>query len=328
MTILLVFFLLGNSCTNYQFEEYFLSPVEKDLDGGCNLLAISYDSIILPILEENCVACHNSNSAAAGYDYSDYDMVLFSVGDGSLMGTIENESGFSPMPPGNLLDSCAVEKIRTWIDSIAQDSIPVDLNPDNGIVSDCDPDTVYFQNTILPLVVSSCGTTGCHDQASHRDGIILTDYASILKTGKIKPGDPGDSEFYESLTDDDDDLMPPPPNEPFTSEQIQVIEQWILQGAKDNACNDGCDTVNYTYSGTIWPMMQKYCTGCHSSSNPGGGIVIADYDDLVTLAGEGSLMGSIRYESGYSNMPTNRQLSECNIILLQKWIDEGYPKSE
>ena len=75
-------------------------------------------------------------------------------------------------------------------------------------------------------------------------------------------------------------------------------------------------------------LMQKYCTGCHSSSNPGGGIVIAGYDDLVTLAGEGSLMGSIRYESGYSNMPPNRQLSECNITLLQKWIDDGFPNLE
>ena len=47
-------------------------------------------------------------------------------------------------------------------------------------VSSCDPDTVYFQNTILPLVVSSCVTVGCHDQASHKDGVILTDYAYII----------------------------------------------------------------------------------------------------------------------------------------------------
>jgi len=319
-------FIFGSSCTNYQIEDYFLSALEKDIVGGCNLLDITYENSVSLILEEKCVACHNSGSAAAGYDYSDYDRVLLSVADGSLMGTIDNEPGFSPMPPGNSLDSCSIEKIRTWIDGLEQDSIPTDSIPDDVIVSNCDPDTVYFRNTILPLVVSSCGTTGCHDQASHRDGIILTDYASIISTGKIKPGDPADSEFFESLTDKDDDLMPPPPNAPFNSEQIQLIKDWILQGAKDNECNDGCDTTNVTFSATIWPMMQKYCTGCHSTSSPGGGIVIAGYGDLVTLSGNGSLMGTIRYEQGYSKMPTNQQLSECNINLLQKWIDDGFPE--
>jgi hypothetical protein len=193
-------------------------------------------------------------------------------------------------------------------------------------VSTCDPDTVYFQNSILPLVVSSCGTTGCHDQESHKDGIILTDYASIINTGKIKPGDPNDSEFFESLTDDDDDLMPPPPYDPLGSEQIKLIRTWILQGAENNVCFDGCDTSSVSFTAQIWPMMESYCTGCHSSSAPGGGIVIAGYEDLTALAENGSLMGSIRWESGYARMPTNQQLSDCQITLLQQWIDEGFPE--
>lgn len=193
-------------------------------------------------------------------------------------------------------------------------------------VSTCDPDTVYFQNTILPLVVSSCATTGCHDQASHKDGVILIDYASIIKTGEIKPGDPEDSEFFETLTDDDDDLMPPPPYEPLNSEQIQLIRVWIEQGAKNNSCSDGCDTTNVTFAVQVWPMMESYCTGCHSASAPGGGIVIADYSDMVSLAENGSLMGSIRWETGYAKMPTNQMLSQCNIDVLQKWINDGFPE--
>ena len=176
------------------------------------------------------------------------------------------------------------------------------------------------------MVVSSCGTTGCHDRESHKDGIILTDYASVVKTGKIKAGDPNDSEFFESLTDNGDDLMPPPPYNPLNSEQIQLIKSWIQQGALNNACFDGCDTTNVTFSGQIWPMMESYCTGCHSASAPGGGIVIADYNDMVSLAENGSLMGSIRWETGYAKMPTNQQLSECSINQLQKWIDDGFPE--
>lgn len=193
-------------------------------------------------------------------------------------------------------------------------------------VSTCDPDTAYFQNTILPLVVSSCATTNCHDQVSHRDGINLTDYASIIRTGGIKAGDPNDSKFFETLTDNGDDLMPPPPYDPLNSEQIDLIRTWIAQGAKNNSCTDGCDTTNVTFAGQVWPMMESYCTGCHSASAPGGGVVIAAYDDVVALAEDGSLMGSIRWESGYANMPTNQQLSECNINLIQKWIDDGFPE--
>ena len=73
-------------------------------------------------------------------------------------------------------------------------------------------------------------------------------------------------------------------------------------------------------------MMESYCTGCHSAATPGGGIVIADYTDMLGLAEDGSLMGSIRWEAGYANMPMNQQLSECNINLLQKWIDDGFPE--
>jgi len=201
-----------------------------------------------------------------------------------------------------------------------------DPNSDPISVSTCDPDTIYFQNTILPLVVSSCATTGCHDKATHREGIILVDYSSIINTGKIKPGDPNDSHFFQSLTNDEDDLMPPPPFNPLNSDQIQMIRQWIVQGAKNNTCFDGCDTSVVTFSGQIWPMMESYCTGCHSSGAAAGGIVIAGYADVVALAENGSLMGSISWEPGYANMPTNQQLSECSITLLQKWIDDGFPE--
>jgi hypothetical protein len=199
------------------------------------------------------------------------------------------------------------------------------LNEQEEVSSTCDPDTVYFSNDVLPLVVSSCATTGCHDHGSHRDGVILTDYASIMRTGGIKPGDPKDSEFLETLTDGGDDLMPPPPNDPWNGEQIEMMRQWIAQGAQNNACSDGCDTSNVTFSGQIWPMMENYCTGCHSTGSAGGGIVIAGYEDVVALAGNGSLMGSIRYEPGYAKMPTNQPLSDCNISLLQKWIGDGFP---
>ena len=201
---------------------------------------------------------------------------------------------------------------------------PASESPDP--VGSCDPDSVYFWNDVLPLVVSSCATTGCHDQTSHRDGVILMDYSSIIRTGEIRAGDPDDSEFFEVLTEKGEDRMPPPPYAALNSSQIQLLRQWILQGAQENICNSGCDTTDVTFSAAVWPLMETFCAGCHSPGNPAGGIVIADYSDVVSLAGDGRLMGSIRYEEGYARMPISQQLSECNIMLLEKWIGDGFPE--
>jgi len=200
--------------------------------------------------------------------------------------------------------------------------------PNTGTVdvSTCDPDTVYFQNSILPLLASSCGMTGCHDEVSHRHGIILTSYASIISTGSIKPGNPNGSEILESLSNNEDDMMPPPPLDPLGSDQVQMISTWIAQGALNNVCFDGCDTTVSTFSGQIWPLLEAYCTGCHNSSNSQGGIVIADYTDAVSLAENESLMGVITWDASYPNMPPSQQLSECSIALFQKWIDDGFPE--
>ena len=216
--------------------------------------------------------------------------------------------------------SCTKYQIpRNQITGPAPNTGPID-------VSTCDPDTVYFQNSILPLLTSSCGMTGCHDEISHRHGITLTNYASIINTGNIKPGDPNNSEILESLTDNEDDMMPPPPFDPLSSDQIQMISKWIAQGASNNVCFDGCDTTVATFSGQIWPVLDANCTGCHNINNSRGGIIIADYTDAVSLAENGNLMEVIRWDAGYPAMPPTQQLSECSITLFQKWIDDGFPE--
>lgn len=97
----------------------------------------------------------------------------------------------------------------------------------------CNPDTVYFSNEVLPLIVSSCAKSGCHDAISKAEGIILTDYANILRTGKIKAGNPSNSDFIEVIEESNaKDRMPPAPDAPLTATQIQLLRKWISQGAK------------------------------------------------------------------------------------------------
>ncbi|MDD2963960.1 MAG: c-type cytochrome [Bacteroidales bacterium] len=192
----------------------------------------------------------------------------------------------------------------------------------------CDPDTVYFVNTVLPLLQSSCAMSGCHDAATARDGVILTDYNRIMITGDVKPGNASDSKIYEVLSDDGDDRMPPPPAAPLSAEQKALLAKWINQGALNNACTDtNCDTLNVTFSATVMPIIEANCMGCHSGAAPNGGIRLTNYTEVETIASTGQLIGSITHASGYAAMPPSGQLSDCQISQLKKWIANGKPNN-
>jgi len=89
----------------------------------------------------------------------------------------------------------------------------------------------------------------------------------------------------------------------------------------------GCDLTNVTFAATVTPILQASCYSCHSNSNAassGGGIKIQNYVDVVILANNGKLMGTINHASGYQAMPQGGgKLTDCEISQLQKWIENG-----
>lgn len=196
--------------------------------------------------------------------------------------------------------------------------------------SSCDPDTVYFAQQILPLLQSGCAMSGCHNAASHEEGILLDSYAGIISTAGLNISNPTQSEIYRKMVDDEvDERMPPPPYPSFTSEQLALVAKWIGQGAKNNSCIDSeCDTTNVTYLTHIKPLIQNHCQGCHSGGNPSGGISLTIYNDVKAVADNGKLFGSISHLSGYSPMPQNgSKLSDCQINAVKIWINQGAPNN-
>ncbi len=206
---------------------------------------------------------------------------------------------------------------------------PPETGPDPVVYeSPCDPDVVYFVQDVLPLLVSSCAQTGCHNTASHEDGIILESYEVILAhQDLIVPGDPGESELIEVLYETGDDLMPPAPNAPLTTEQINTLSLWIEQGALNLSCSE-CDTTSVTFSGSILPLLNSTCAGCHSGSSPSGGVSLTNHAEVVAAIGSNNLMPSIRQEAGASVMPpAGNPLNECQVQLFEIWIAEGMPNN-
>ncbi|GAB2813943.1 c-type cytochrome domain-containing protein [Ferruginibacter profundus] len=192
-----------------------------------------------------------------------------------------------------------------------------------GGTQTCSADTVYFQNKVLPLLNSGCAMSGCHDAITHKEGVNLTTYAKIFSTGGVLPGNPANSKLYKVIIKSGSDRMPPAPAPAFTQAQKDIIYNWILQGAKNNACND-CDTAVITYSGATAPIVNTYCKGCHNPSSLGGGIDLSTYAGIKTIAANGKLMGSITHASGFIAMPQGgSKLSDCRIQQIQKWIAAG-----
>ena len=146
----------------------------------------------------------------------------------------------------------------------------------------------------------------------------------------VKPGNPSDSKLIKVMQESGEDKMPPNGNAAPTTEQIALIEQWISEGALQGIdCNvGGCDTTNVTYSGSIVPILQTNCYGCHSSPNPGGGILLTTYDGVLAAVNSGKLWGAINFDQGYVGMPKNgSKMDECNLAKIRIWIKDGAPNN-
>lgn len=186
---------------------------------------------------------------------------------------------------------------------------------------DCSEDTVYFQNEILPILVSNCAMSGCHDQTSHRDGIVLTDYVSIMNSDIIKRRDADDSELFEVLTETGDDLMPPPPNSPLSSENIESIRKWINQGAINKQCME-CDTTLFTFSQGIFPILEQNCLGCHGAGSTDG-----DFSNYQNIFDNVSLIWSRIDANEMPPQPEGLGLPQCEKTIIQKWMAVGSPNN-
>ncbi|MBK8491645.1 MAG: hypothetical protein IPL49_12370 [Saprospirales bacterium] len=213
-----------------------------------------------------------------------------------------------------------IDTLPIIIDTIPDDTIAWNLHP-------CDPDTVYFQKDVLPILISNCTMSGCHDVASHKEGVILVDYAHVLSTGGIKVSNPSNSKIYKSLFASGEDRMPQAPQPALTADQKAVILKWITQGAQDLTCDD-CTTDNVTFAGSIAPLLKTHCEGCHGNVNPGGSIQLLNYNQIITQVDNGKLLGAVDHQAGFKPMPPNvSKMPACYIEQIQLWINDGAPNN-
>lgn len=193
------------------------------------------------------------------------------------------------------------------------------------------PDTpvVCFQEQVLPLINSNCAIPGCHSASSGEEEPPLTTYDEILNY--VEPGKPNKSEIYKTITANSilEESMPPKPRLKLSSYQVSLISIWILQGAPDNSCPEPpCDTLDLTFSNDISPVIDIYCKGCHIGPDPSGGISLETYNQVLALAQNGRLYGSVSHDPLFKPMPyQSAQLSDCIVTMFRIWIENGSPNN-
>lgn len=223
-----------------------------------------------------------------------------------------------PVYIGELLDP--TDTIPDPIDTTGDTTPVVILHP-------CDPDSVYFEQQVLPILASNCAQSGCHDVQSHEEGVILTNYQYVLSTGGIKLNNPTSSEIYKVLNKSDpEERMPPAPASALTAEQKALILKWIQQGAQNLTCDGACDTTNVTFNLVVKPLMDLKCVGCHGNNSPGGGIKLTTHAEVKAQADNGKLWGSINHDSGYKAMPYpagSNKMPQCELDVIRIWIEAG-----
>lgn len=85
---------------------------------ACDTSLYTYSGRIKPLLDTWCKGCHNSNNPSGGYDFSSYNETAIAASDGSLVGTVQHLSGYSPMPKNtSQLNSCDISAIEKWVNS-------------------------------------------------------------------------------------------------------------------------------------------------------------------------------------------------------------------
>ena len=94
---------------------------------------------------------------------------------------------------------------------------------------------IDFFNQIQPIFDTKC--LDCHRGAKPKGGLKLDTLANAQKGGKsdgaaVMPGKPEESAILKRVTSKDDDEVMPPKGEHLTAHEVELVTQWIKEGAR------------------------------------------------------------------------------------------------
>ncbi len=87
------------------------------LNLNCDTVNVTYTKNMVPLFQTNCGtnnSCHSSSVAQGGVILDNY-IDASSQNDATMIGCVEQQSGYNPMPPLGKLNDCGIKQINLWI---------------------------------------------------------------------------------------------------------------------------------------------------------------------------------------------------------------------
>ena len=219
------------------------------------------------ILQPRCVGCHGGSAPFAGLSW-EVDQYATIVTDARMSTEITNMREVQPGDPnasymywkitgnpgilfarmpadGTVLDPALIAVIEQWIADGAPLGVPEDATPGGG-----GGGTPGFPVGSWMYVWSNTLTvcTACHSNTPSSPrclaggdlfgdcppkGVVLTadNYNGVVNGKEVQPGDLNGSDLWDRVTDPDPDKRMPFGMDPLTPQQLDIIRNWILDGA-------------------------------------------------------------------------------------------------
>ena len=209
---------------------------------------------VFQIFNENCIECHSGDDAPNGLHLTSYSEVMNGSENGKVIipgdpdgsELVKRIKGLSKpkMPLGReKLNDEKINIIISWIEAGAKDAdeiivqeeiIQIKKDPEKDIILFSDVNSIFNKHCIK-----------CHMEngkmGTAPEGFILTSYNDIFRGDeriRIVPCNPSASELLRRIKGKSLPQMPFDGPPYLNSEEIKLVEAWIMQGAKDENGNE------------------------------------------------------------------------------------------
>ncbi len=201
--------------TEQALEQKKLEPFELD-----------YPSMRARIFTPYCVGCHGERSRVNLATYENIRQNLAAIERVTL---IEKS-----MPKNAKLTEEELSRLGEWLAMGAPESKTQSQELPTPLPSEQPVEVVAAKFSSIKKLVIDQKCVSCHSAGGSASGVNLTSYRELMGSPRelVIAGNPDESGLMIALTRTDSKRMPPPKNtEALDAPTIEVIRQWIDQGA-------------------------------------------------------------------------------------------------
>lgn len=102
-------FIIAAALTSCESNTY------SEIEGKSVVSNPTYQKDIKPIIDSNCISCHNDGTGIGGFPLLNYDDVRFATESGNLIFRIDTAIGEQSMPlNGPKLSQSKIDLIKLW----------------------------------------------------------------------------------------------------------------------------------------------------------------------------------------------------------------------